>query len=218
MKMKKIALMLVLSISINTMGTQLAFASEKNVPTSSIITQLEEAGVFNPDEMTDSEREAYNAAIDKQVKLEENKHEKDFDAEEFREGLVNILETENSLSNIGGSDDMIMLRAGTWVPDVCIENKYVSAAFAVAIDAVLIASGVGSVQAFVRQVGTKEAKKVFTKTVKSRLKAWGCSKFAKYAGTIVAFILEVASPEDRIAEFLDSKDSIPNDGYFNFIL
>lgn len=228
MKIKKIALMLVLSISVNIAGSQLAFASEnvesKTLSTTQIsaLEEFDNAGAFNPDKMTKSQKKAYNASIDKQVELMKKKYGKNFDAKKFRTELVKILETENSLKNVQASinikDSSIRTMSDTWVPDICISNDYVSAAIAVIIDGILVASGVGSVAALVRKIGVAEAKRIFTKSIKSKLKAWGCGAFAASAGTIVSFILEVASPEDAAAEYLDSIDSYPNDGYFDVIL
>lgn len=204
----------------------MASASEIDVTSSNSIEISEDAeflesGVFNPDEMTDDQRETYNAAIDKQVEIVKAKYGKKLNVAKFRKELVTLLETKDSLKNIQytlGTNSSLRVAAGTWVSDICISNDYVSATISLIIDALLVGSGVGSVGALVRKVGVKEAKRIFTKSLKSKLIAWGAESFTKYVPTMVSFILEVASPEDKIAEFLDSVDSCPNDGYFNVIL
>lgn len=92
-------------------------------------------------------------------------------------------------------------------------NDYVSAAIEVLINGVLIASGVGRVTELV-----KEAREIFTKTLKSKLKAWGCSTLAGSIPTLVDFIFSVLSPRDTVAEYLDSIDNFPNDGYLDIVL
>lgn len=226
MKLKKIALMLALSLSINIVGAQMASASEIDVTSSNSIEISEyaeflESGVFNPDEMTDDQREAYNAAIDKQVEIVKAKYGKKLNAAKFRKELVTLLETKDSLKNIQytlGTNSSLRVAAGTWVPDICISNEYVSAAIGILINGALIASGVGSVTALVKKIGAEEAKKIFTKSLKSKLIAWGCGSLAYAIPKLVDFIISVTSPEDKIAEYLDSIDSYPNDGYLDIIL
>lgn len=227
MKIKKIALMLALAVSVNIVGSQLAFASEKtisglNVTETNQILQLE-SGVINPNKMTDTERKSYNAAIDKQVEKMKNKYGNKLDTKKFREELVNILEKEDSLKNMQlnikqSSIGTVTLMSNTWIPDICISNDYVSAAIGVVINGVLVASGVGSVTALVRKIGVAEAKKIFTKTLKSKLTAWGCGVLAVYLPKMVDYVMSVLSPEDKIAEYLDSIDDYPNDGYLDIIL
>ena len=60
MKMKKIALTLLLSVSVNMVGSQLAFAAETKSVTVSIIESklgdLDNFNAFNPNKMTESEK------------------------------------------------------------------------------------------------------------------------------------------------------------------
>lgn len=52
----------------------------------------------------------------------------------------------------------------------------------------LITSGVGSVTALVKKIGVEEARKFFTKTLKSKLKALGCVTLVESIPTLVDFI------------------------------
>lgn len=228
MKIRKIALALLLSVSVNMVGSQLAFAAETKSVTASTIESklgdLDNFNAFNPNKMTENEKKAYNKSIDKQVEVMKKKYGKNFNSKQFRANLVKILETEGSLKNtkatINSTDSLITtsMLSDSWVPDICISNDYVSAAIAVIIDGILAASGVGSVALLVREIGIYEAKRIFTKSIKSKLKAWGCAAFVASAGVIADFILNALSPEDMAAEYLDSIDSYPNDGYFDVIL
>lgn len=223
LKIKEIALMLALTVLVNIAGSQLAFASEKTISELNATNQILqlESGVINSSKMTDSERKSYNAAIDKQVEKMKNKYGNKLDTKKFREELVNILEKEDSLKNMQlnikqSSIGTVNLMSNTWVPDICISNDYVSAAIGVV--GVLVASGIGSVTALVRKIGVAEARKIFTKTLKNKLTAWGCGALGVYLPKMVDYVMSVLSPEDKIAEYLDSIDDYPNDGYLDIIL
>jgi hypothetical protein len=99
-----------------------------------------------------------------------------------------------------------------------VRNDVAAAAINVAIDAVLISAGVGSAVALAKKVGMKEAKKLFTRTLKSKLKAWGLGTLAVTLPTAIDFIFNLLDPGTAIAEFLDSKDSYPDNGYIDLIL
>lgn len=78
-----------------------------------------------------------------------------------------------------------------------------------------VGGGVGAIQAYIVKKGKEEAKRLFTKTVTSRLKAWGFSKLALAANAAVNFAMNYSDIGGKIAEYLDSRDSKPNNGYIN---
>ncbi|AFS78970.1 hypothetical protein Curi_c19660 [Gottschalkia acidurici 9a] len=175
--------------------------------------------VFDPQQMSKNEKKAYYESIDKQVELMEEKHGQDFDSKSFREELIFVLETEDSFQQlVNENPGAITARAGTWIPDVKVKNDIAASAFNVAIDVALAAAGVGTVAALVKKVGLKEARKIFTRTLASKLKAWGLSALAGSIPLAIDFILDYLNPGDRIAKFFDSKDSYPNNGYIDIIL
>ncbi|RDW19671.1 hypothetical protein [Oceanobacillus chungangensis] len=65
------------------------------------------------------------------------------------------------------------------------------------------------------KVGKKEAGRVFTKTVTSKIKVWGAPKLASYIGVAVAFALEYADVGGQIAKQIDKRDKRPNDGWLD---
>lgn len=103
------------------------------------------------------------------------------------------------------------------------EMEYIDGGFAVgkrfagAAINTLIGIAIGgsalSVQGFIASVGKAEAKKIFTRTVISKLKSWGCSKLAWCVGGAVAFALNYADIGGAIADYLDAHDTYPNNGW-----
>lgn len=98
-----------------------------------------------------------------------------------------------------------------------IRNDIV-AAINVAIDATLVAVGVGSVAALVKRIGLKEARRIFTRTLTTRLTAWGLGVLATSLPVAIDFIFNLLDPGAKIAEYLDSQDSFPNNGFIDIIL
>lgn len=56
-------------------------------------------------------------------------------------------------------------------------------------------------------------KKMFTKTVVSRLKAWGAPKLALLVGASVGFAMTFLDIGGNIARQIDKRDSKKNSGY-----
>ena len=166
--------------------------------------------------MNQKEKDAYYKAIDKQVEIYRQKYG-DNNLYVFKKELIYVLENENSLKSIP-KINFRAKRDGTWVPDIKIKNDVVAAAIGVIIDTALVASGVGSVTALVKKIGVKEAKKIFTKSIKSKLTAWGAGVLATSIPVAVDFILDLVDPSTKIAEWFDSMDDFPNNGYLDLIL
>ena len=173
-----------------------------------------DGGVFDPSKMNESEKKAYYEAIEKQVDLMIKEYGENFDAQSFREELIFVLETENSLQSLSDAD----LLAGSWIPDIKIKNSVAAAAFNTAIDVLLISAGVGTVTALVKKVGVNEARKMFTRTLTSKLKAWGLVALAGFIPTCVNFVFNLLSPGSAIATFLDKNDHFKNNGYIDVVL
>lgn len=67
-------------------------------------------------------------------------------------------------------------------------------------------------------MGLKEARRIFTRTLTSQLKAWGLGTLAVSLPVAVDFIFNLLDPGTKIAEYLDSQDSFPNNGFIDIIL
>ncbi|MDR0125538.1 MULTISPECIES: hypothetical protein [Bacillus] len=76
-----------------------------------------------------------------------------------------------------------------------------------------VGGGVGAIQSFIIKKGKAEAKRIFTKTVTSRLKAWGAKKLAISIGVAVAIALNYLDIGTQIAKQLDKRDKRPNNGW-----
>ena len=174
-------------------------------------------GVFKPNEMSEKEKRVYYASIEEEVEKVSKKYGEDFDKDWFREELIYVLETENSFEKIQSLDyNEFVPFAGSWIPDVKIRNDI--AAAAINVDAALVAVGVGSVAALVKRIGLKEARRIFTRTLTTRLAAWGLGVLATSLPVAVDFIFNLLDPGTKIAEYLDSQDSFPNNGFIDIIL
>lgn len=103
------------------------------------------------------------------------------------------------------------------VPDIHIKNKYVAASIDVIISGVLVASGVGTVAAAAKHYGTAQLRKIFTNTIKTRILGKAAIAIGVSVPVIVDFIMSIVDPSTRIAEYIDSKDHKPNNGYLDVI-
>lgn len=74
----------------------------------------------------------------------------------------------------------------------------------------------GAIQAFLAKKGKKEAEKLFTKTVTSKLKAWGFTKLALMSNAAVQFALDYSDIGTQVAKYLDRRDPKPNNGWIDF--
>lgn len=63
--------------------------------------------------------------------------------------------------------------------------------------------------------GKKQAEKLFTRTVVSRMKAWGAPKSALAVGACVTVALNFLDVGTQIAKQLDKRDKRPNNGWID---
>lgn len=87
------------------------------------------------------------------------------------------------------------------------------AIFNTAIGIIIGGVGVGSITAYIAKVGAKEAAKIFTKTIASKLAAIGCAALATSLGPIITTVLNYLDIGNAIAKKLDAIDSKPNNGW-----
>ena len=80
----------------------------------------------------------------------------------------------------------------------------------------LVGGGVGAIQAFIINKGKREAARLFTRTVKSRLYAWGAGKLAWFVGAAVWWAMDYLNIGLRIAKNFDARDSKPGNGWIDF--
>lgn len=203
---------------------------------------LEEAVDEMPtiDEMNNEEKELFDEIVEEQVALAglENEEEEKLFAqamedffdedsstyndlstatEQLEEEII-VLEnspvedTEVSLIN-NVIDDTFGLKSADAV-QVKVGVKFAGAVFNGAIG-FAVGGGVGAIQSFIIKKGKKQAQKLFTRTVVSKLKAWGAPKLALAVGASVTVALNYMDVGTRIAKQLDKKDKRPNNGWID---
>lgn len=73
----------------------------------------------------------------------------------------------------------------------------------------------GAIQAYIVKKGKKEAQRIFTKTVVSRLKAWGAKKLASVVGLCVSVAMDYLDVGTMLAKQLDKRDIRPINGWID---
>lgn len=130
-----------------------------------------------------------------------------------------VVETENEVSMMKKGFNGILgvteaQAAITVKGKVKVGVKFAGAVFNTAIG-FAVGGGVGAIQAFIIKKGKEEAQKLFTRTVTSRLKAWGAKKLAISVGVCVTVALNYLDIGTQIAKQLDKRDKVPNNGWVN---
>lgn len=209
--MKKI-LSIVLGLAMMFSLAVPAFAAE--VETTNSEPMYIENGVYVSENMTKEELQKYNALIDEQVDLIAAEYG-NVSREWIRNEIVAALEDPNFA--VDESSDRVQTCAGTIIPDINIANNIVAAAINVAIGMV-VGGGIAGISAYVKKMGVQEAKKIFSKTIATRLKAWGLTNLSRILPVATTFVLSVLDPGTAIAEYIDNHDVKPGNGQVNFIL
>ncbi|MDT3763541.1 hypothetical protein [Priestia filamentosa] len=227
----------VLAEGVSTDGIEL----NKNVLSDDFDLEESVENMPSLDQMTSEEKELFNSIVQEQVSLAglENKKEEGL----FTEAMVDFfdkssdtyndfdlaqseLEEQFEESNTGdfnNEEDQVAVNEilnqtfGVGKADaaqVKVGVKFAGAVFNTAIG-FAIGGGAGAIQAFIVKKGKKEAQKLFTRTVVSRLKAWGAPKLAAAVGTSVTIALNYADVGTQIAKQLDKRDKRPNNGWID---
>lgn len=204
---------------------------------------LEEAVENMPsvDEMTKEEQELFDSIVKEQVSLAglENEEEEKL----FAEAMVNFFdessdtyndlnsaqtELEEELKEVDvlaynneevkvSAKDVLNTTFGVETAhaiQVKVGVKFAGAVFNGAIG-FAVGGGVGAIQSFILKKGKKEAQKLFTRTVVSRLKAWGAPKLALTVGACVTVALNYLDVGTTIAKEIDKRDKRPKNGWID---
>lgn len=180
-------------------------------------------------EMTEEEKEVFDSIVEEQAELyageekelyiellteffdESSEHSGDF--EHAQEVLEEAVE-EDSYDSLDISSAGIMSLSSAKSAKVKIGTKFAGSVFNVIMGS-LVNGGVGAIQAYISKKGKKEAAKIFTKSITSRLIAWGAPHLAKSAGIAVAVAFEYLDIGYQIAKQLDKRDKYPNNGWLD---
>ncbi len=139
-------------------------------------------------------------------------------AKEFEEGVRHNLEKVDKVSLLQNRamgnlwDDIVGA-----VPDIHIDNTYMAATIDIIVTGVLVATGVGTVAIALKKYGAEQLKKIFIRTLTTKLIGKAAIALGISLPFIANFIVYVTNPQMLIAEFMDSKDSIPNNGSFDVV-
>ncbi|MDR7247971.1 hypothetical protein [Bacillus pumilus] len=193
------------------------------------------------DEMTKDERQLFDKIVEEQTELA-NVSEKEIFKKELTNFFDKESDTYNDLSaaqeelveeindstlfeneNLAFAKEVFASSFGVKEVEAAKKKKSsgikvgVSVRFAGAVfNAVIgfaVGGGVGVIQSFIIKKGKAEAKRIFTKTVTSRLKAWRAKKLAVSIGVAVAIALNYLDIGTQIAKQLDKRDKRPNNGW-----
>lgn len=166
-------------------------------------------------EMTKEERELFDQIVEEQTTLNNLDGE---DASLYKETLTDFFDESSGHANdityaqnvLGGNNENIGLQG----IKVRVGVKFAGTAINVVLG-FAVGGGVGVIQAYIIKKGKKEAGRIFTKTVTSKLKAWGAKKLATLVGVSVTFALSYVDIGGQIAKQLDKRDKKPNNGWID---
>ena len=169
---------------------------------------------FERDRMTPKEEEAYNALLE--IMYEENKFvatDEGYTKEEYINLVDDILSENITIENIQSNG--ITFYSGS---HGTISTKMLGGILNGVINATLLIAGVGSVFELIKKMGKEAAKEWVKKHVKkavvNKLYALGLGAFGIYTGNIIKGIVDAYfDPGQWLAERIDGRDKIPNNGY-----
>ena len=93
-----------------------------------------------------------------------------------------------------------------------ISVKWAAAIINTAIGAVVGSIGISG---YIAAYGRAQARRIFTRTVVSRLSAWGAGKLAMWASGAIEVALNVLDMGTTIANYIDRYDYAPNNGWLS---
>lgn len=122
-----------------------------------------------------------------------------------------ILKMPSSYVNLG-RDEMEYVDGG-WTGVNIMPVWVAGTAINTAIGLAIGGGGAAAVSAFIRKKGVNEAKKIFTRTVKSKLVAMGAGALAGGAVFAINFAVNASDVGGTAAKWLDNHDSKPGNGW-----
>ena len=151
-------------------------------------TDIEDVYKDNLEGFFDENSETYEKLQASQAKIDE-------DLKDLEETHLSVL--DKTASFITGDKKFQALRL--------MSTKFTGAVLNTAIG-LAIGVGVGAFADYTRSKGQKEAARVFSRTVKSRLTAWGAPKLAWAVSGAVIFALNFSDIGGMIAKQIDKRD------------
>ncbi|ODJ53688.1 hypothetical protein BFR40_03480 [Brochothrix thermosphacta] len=149
-------------------------------------TELEEVYKDNLEGFFDENSETYESLQASQAKIDE-------DIKDLEETHLSVL--DKTASFITGDKKVQAFRL--------MSTRWAGTILNVALG---LAVGGGAISGYIRSKGKKEAARVFSRTVKSRLTAWGAPKLAWAVVGAVTFALNFSDVGGMIAKQIDKRD------------
>lgn len=222
---RNLSLVLILTLLIGS--TTSAFADEStnfnniDYRYSEVESSIIEALDLNS--MSDSELEIFYNTVDKEIdKLD---FSSSYERIKFRDEVILLLTTNQNSLKLGTNKiqfNEFAHRESQFVRmhsmdaliqfDVELENKTVATAINVMISLIIGGAGFASIGAYIKSVGVKEAERIFTRTLKSKLIAWGAPKIASTITPAVTILMTALDPGTAAAEWLDEHDYLGTTG------
>lgn len=154
--------------------------------------------------MTSEQKESFYVLLEEEVDKAEAEallNGEAFNRDEFKRTLIRMFDSTKMARSI----------------HVPISNKAVAAGINLAI-ALLVGSGVGAVQTYIKAVGKSAAEFHMRRTIIDRLAAWGATYASHSIAVLVGFVLNYLDFGTRIAEYMDKNDRNGTNGYFDLYL
>ncbi|ATF27092.1 hypothetical protein [Brochothrix thermosphacta] len=160
-------------------------------------TELEEVYKDNLEGFFDENSETYQDIQASQAKIDE-------DLSDLEETHLSVLDKTANFITGDKKVQAFRLMSTRWAGTII--NTALSLA---------VGGGVGAIASYIRSKGKKEAARLFSRTVKSRLIAWGAPKLAYTAGVAVTVALNYSDIGGMIAKQIDKRDKKKNNGYID---
>lgn len=161
------------------------------------------------DEMTEEQKTLFKQLV------HEEAIRSDSENPELYEEVLTSFFTQDSYNTFNLPASETKLKRAKRAAGLRIGADFAASAINVALG-IAVGGGVGAIQAYIISKGKKEAQRLFTKTVTSKLKAWGANKLAWAIGGAVGFAMDYGNIGSAVTKYLDRKDSKPNNGWIDF--
>lgn len=162
--------------------------------------------------MTQKQKIAFNKAVEVEVNRQQFSTQAEKD--QFRKSLLSMFD-ENNKKRSTALSSKVSAR-GIMPEHMGVTVNVAASALNVAIAAAVGGVGYGSISAYIKSVGRREAQKLFSKTIQSQIIAWGAPKLATSLGVIVDFVLDYSNFGNMIATYWDEHDAVPKNGWVDF--
>lgn len=159
-------------------------------------------------DMSEKERAIYWEVVNKDIKRYKEE-DPNFDEELFMEQLEQVLLAMDSSGALNTSQFRISPKS----VELAIPNRVVATAVNVAVSLIVGGATSAAIRAYILKKGAYAATNELVKAVVSRLLALGIREVSGIGTVIRSIVKNVLDPGSTVAEWLDSRDYKPRNGY-----